>query len=674
MKKLFFQSLLAITVMVFAFSTSVFSQANTSLSNLTSPTSVNQNLIPSSDNSKDLGTSTTTWRSGYFKTTLFLGGSSATNGIQMNPNTSGKPLELRFLESSTNGTNYVGFKAPTAITANKIWILPAADGTSGQVLSTNGSGTLSWATAGSGGGVGSNTFSFIPKWDGTALVTGTLKDTISSITNGNYSKKGRMTIYRNSGLFVDDGVSAVQGIGTTTTGGTIYSKGFLAAKDLNELVDQEFFPPFSSSLDNAGVMGYITSNASAEGAALVGLNQGTASNAYGMYAISNGSGANKYGSYSIATADGGTVDVNTGTYGEASSAATNVGVWGVATGGLASTATYGVYGKATGTFGSIYSGYFEGAAKVTNYFVVGDSANVNKTLVVGSAKRPNAYEFAVTGGADAYFDDKLSVQTTTATASLNVKGSSETILMEGTTPYMKLIDGTSQASFMQANGNDMRIGTLSGNTAGKIVFRFNGTNKNAMDVNGNLGLGTISPSALLHLKGSNEVLKIEGTDANIGFYSSGTQKAFIQRSGDNLKIASNAGNIIFGNNITGDQLWILSDGRIGIGTSTPKTGCKLSVEGKIACRELKVETATWPDYVFENNYKLLPLPELENFISTNNHLPGIPSATELEQDGISVGDMQNKLMQKVEELTLYVIELQKQNTALAQKVSQLETK
>lgn len=94
-------------------------------------------------------------------------------------------------------------------------------------------------------------------------------------------------------------------------------------------------------------------------------------------------------------------------------------------------------------------------------------------------------------------------------------------------------------------------------------------------------------------------------------------------------------------------------------------------EGKVVCRELKVETATWPDYVFEKDYHLLSLPELENFISENNHLPGIAPASEMQADGISVGEMQTKLMEKIEELTLYVIDLQKQNNDLQKQVIEL---
>jgi len=98
-----------------------------------------------------------------------------------------------------------------------------------------------------------------------------------------------------------------------------------------------------------------------------------------------------------------------------------------------------------------------------------------------------------------------------------------------------------------------------------------------------------------------------------------------------------------------------------IGTTTPATGYILSVDGKGMFEELKVQlSGNWPDYVFDENYKLPSLYQLESSLKTEKHLPGIPSATEIKKDGLLVGDMQTKMMEKIEELTLYIISLQKQ--------------
>jgi len=114
------------------------------------------------------------------------------------------------------------------------------------------------------------------------------------------------------------------------------------------------------------------------------------------------------------------------------------------------------------------------------------------------------------------------------------------------------------------------------------------------------------------------------------------------------------------------------DVRIGHEDDIP--GYKLSVDGKIICEELRVETsADWPDYVFAEGYNLKPLSEVEKHINKNRHLPGIPSAKQIEdQGGVDVGEMNRKLLEKVEELTLYLIEKDKQMKLLEARLSALE--
>jgi len=99
---------------------------------------------------------------------------------------------------------------------------------------------------------------------------------------------------------------------------------------------------------------------------------------------------------------------------------------------------------------------------------------------------------------------------------------------------------------------------------------------------------------------------------------------------------------------------------LGVGTSTPVGTLHVHSSEGIMPPVTKVTLTGWPDYVFDKSYNLMPLSETEQYIQANGHLPNVPSAAEVEADGMSVGEMNKVLLQKVEELTLYVIELQKQ--------------
>jgi len=99
------------------------------------------------------------------------------------------------------------------------------------------------------------------------------------------------------------------------------------------------------------------------------------------------------------------------------------------------------------------------------------------------------------------------------------------------------------------------------------------------------------------------------------------------------------------------------EGKMGIGISNPKH--ELEVNGTIRAKEIKVDT-DWADFVFEDNYQLMKLSELEEFIKKNGHLPDIPSEQKVKTEGISLGEMNSKLLQKIEEQTLYILQLQKQ--------------
>jgi len=112
-----------------------------------------------------------------------------------------------------------------------------------------------------------------------------------------------------------------------------------------------------------------------------------------------------------------------------------------------------------------------------------------------------------------------------------------------------------------------------------------------------------------------------------------------------------------------------NSGNIGIGTTIADH--KLDVNGTIRAKEIKVET-NWSDFVFEKDYNLRTLEDLEHYISQNKHLPDIPSESVVKENGINLGEINAKLLQKIEELTLYVIKQNKEINNLKNQINKLE--
>jgi hypothetical protein len=193
---------------------------------------------------------------------------------------------------------------------------------------------------------------------------------------------------------------------------------------------------------------------------------------------------------------------------------------------------------------------------------------------------------------------------------------------------------------------------------------------------GNVGIGTPAPSAKLDIFGSspsttNLILSANYVDRyrwrlNTADRGNAIDLDFTSSDNDDNQEAvlrltrSNSGRPQF-------QLYnnaiVAYNGNVGIGTSTPDS--KLTVKGHIHAEEVRVDlNVPGPDYVFEENYNLPSLTEVESYIKANKHLPEIPSAKEMEEKGINLSEMNMLLLKKVEELTLYILQQEKRITEL----------
>ncbi len=250
---------------------------------------------------------------------------------------------------------------------------------------------------------------------------------------------------------------------------------------------------------------------------------------------------------------------------------------------------------------------------------------------------------------------------TASTSSATIAGVPSSIGIVGSpVGNLLLLENPGGASTFQTNEsaigfskgfvNRGKIGTsgdnLSIDAVGSLAIRTGGSvERIRVNNDGMVGIRTSNPSHRLHINSlANEgALRVQVNGAT------------------RLLVSANEGVNIGTANDHAPARSLYVDNSILVNRTTPVTGYRLAVRGKAICEEVKVQLASsWPDYVFADGYGLMPLDELSGFISTHKHLPGLPSAHDVHTaEGIELGEMQRLTVEKVEELTLYLLEQNK---------------
>lgn len=213
-----------------------------------------------------------------------------------------------------------------------------------------------------------------------------------------------------------------------------------------------------------------------------------------------------------------------------------------------------------------------------------------------------------------------------------------------------------------------------------VIFKANNKEVIRLLPDGTARIGTNDPvmtnEPLLRLyKSESPVLEVANSLGRFQIAKSGCNGCYSETAGDTvLRNLGKTHNIII--SMPNDN----NDGKsyVGINDATHGTWIKFfnnaiaKFDGKIVTKEVEVKANVWADYVFKKDYKLRTLEEVEKHIEQKGHLPNIPSAKEVEKDGINLGEMDARLLEKIEELTLYSIEQNKKLKLQSEKVEKLE--